>query len=115
MPLIYLIYFIQSYALSYNTDLILLSETFLDSAIEASDSNNNISVYSSLRSGHPSNTKRGWVGMFYKDCIPVIRRDDLYALSECTVIEIKLGKKSLSFTCNYKSPSQTPHECENYC
>ena len=36
---------IQSYALSYNTDIIFLSETFLDSRIEASDPNINISGY----------------------------------------------------------------------
>ena len=46
--------------------------------------------------------------MFYKDYLPVVRRDDLCALSECIVTETKLGKKSIFFTCNYRSPSQTP-------
>ena len=106
---------IQSYALSYNTDIIFLSETFLDSSIEASDPNINISGYNSLRSDHPSNTKRGGVCIFYKDYLPVIRRDDLCALSECIVNEIKLGEKFIFFTYNYRSPSQTPDEFENYC
>ena len=44
--------------------------------------------------------------MFYKYCLPVIRFDDLYALTECIVTEIKLGKRSVFFTSNYKSPSQ---------
>ena len=70
---------IKFYALSYNTDVIFLSETFLDSSIEASDPNINISGYNSLRSDYPSNTKRGGVCMFYKDYLPVIRRDDLCA------------------------------------
>ena len=34
---------IQSYTLSYNTDIIFLSETFLESSIEVSDPNINIS------------------------------------------------------------------------
>ena len=55
--------------------------------------------------------------MFYKDYLPLIRRDDLCVLSECIVTEIKLGGKSIFFTCNYRyrSPSQTLHEFENYC
>ena len=73
---------IQSYALSCNTDIIFPSEAFSETSIEASDPNNNISGYNSLRSDHPPNTKRGDVCMFYKDYLPVIRGDDLCALSE---------------------------------
>ena len=40
--------------------MIFLSENFLDSSIEASDPN----INNSLPSDHPSNTKRGGVGMF---------------------------------------------------
>ena len=105
----------QSYALSYNTGIIFLSETFLDSSIEANDANINISKYNSLRSDHPSNTKGGGVCMFYKDYFPIIKHDDLCALSEGTVNEIKLGKKTVFFTCNYRFLSQTPDEFENYC
>ena len=68
---------VQSYPLSYNTEIIFLSENFLDSSIEASDSNINNSGENSLRFDHPSKTKRGGLYMLYKDCLPVIRRDDL--------------------------------------
>ena len=78
---------IQSYALSNNTDIIFLSETFLDSTIEASDPDIDISGYNSFRSDHPSNTKRGGVCMFYKDYLHVIT----YLLVP-TVTEIKLAK-----------------------
>ena len=53
--------------------------------------------------------------MFYKDYLPVIRRDDLRALTECIVVEVNLGTKSLFFTCNNRSPSQTVDEFERYC
>ena len=106
---------IQSYALSYNTNITFLFENFLDSSIEASAPNIDISRYNSLRFDHPSNTKRGFVCICYKDYLPAIKRDDLCALPECIVTDIKLGKKSIYFTCNYRSPSQTPGEFKNYC
>ena len=53
--------------------------------------------------------------MFCKYYLPVIRCDDLHALSKCIVTGIKLEKKYIFFTCNYRSPSQTPDEFENYC
>ena len=84
---------IESYALSDNTAIIFLSETFLDSSIEGSDPNINISGYNSLRSDHAPDTERGVVCMFYKDYLLVIRRDDLCPLTECIVTKIKFGKK----------------------
>ena len=52
--------------------------------------------------------------MFYKDCLPVIRRNDLCALTECIVNEIKLAKKSIFFTWNYRSLSQSRDEFVSY-
>ena len=106
---------IQSHALLYNIDIIFLSETFLDSSIETSNPKLNIPGNNLLRSDHPSNIKRGGVCMFCKDYLPVIRRDDLCALTECIVVEVNSGTKSLFFTCNYRSPNQTVDEFESYC
>ena len=85
---------IQSHALFYNIDIIFLSETFLDSSIETNKPKLNIPGYNLLRSDHPSNIKRGGVCMFYKDYLPVIRGDNLCALTECIVVEVNLGTKS---------------------
>ena len=68
-----------------------------------------------MHSDHPSDTKRACKCMFYKDYLLVIRDDDLYALTEYIVTEIKMVKKWIFFTCNYRSPSQTSDEFENYC
>ena len=106
---------ILSHALFYNINIIFLSETFLDSSIETNNLKLNIPGYALLQSDHPSNIKRGGVCMFYKDYLPVIRRDDLCALTECIVAEVNLGTKSLFFTCNYRYPSQTVDEFESYC
>ena len=59
--------------MSYNTDILYLPETLLDSFIEASDPNINISGYNSLHSDRPLNTKGGGMCMFYKDYQRVIR------------------------------------------
>ena len=88
--------------------MIFLSESFLDFSIEASDININILGYNSLRSDHPSNAKRGRVCMFYKNYLPVIRRDDLCALSERNVTEIKFGKEFTYFT-QFENYSQNFH------
>ena len=107
---------IQSHALFYKTDIIFLSETFLDSSNDTNNPKLNIPGYTLLRSDYPSNIKRAGVCMFYKDYLPVIRRDDLCALTECIVVEVNFyKKKSLFFTYNYRSLSQTVDEFESYC
>lgn len=106
---------IHSYVALHHTDIICLSETFLDSSIEKDDPKINIPGYNILRCDHPSDTKRGGICVFYKEHLPIIRRDDLCTLSECIVIEINTGNKSIFLTCNYRSPSQTPDEFETYC
>ena len=44
-----------------------------------------------------------------------VLRDNLCALTEYIVVEVNSGTKSLFFTCNYRSLSQTVDEFENYC
>ena len=83
-------------------------------AIETNNPTLNIPGYNLLWSDHPSSIKTGGVCMFYKDYLPT-RRDDLCALTECIVVEVNSGTKSIFFTCNYRSPSQTIDEFESYC
>ena len=106
---------IQSHAFSHNTDITFLSETCLDSSREINDPKINILCSNLFKSDHPSNTKRGGVCMFYKECVPINRRDDLCTLPECIVTEINIGNKSIVFTCSYRSPSQITDEIEVYC
>ena len=74
-----------------------------------------IPVYNLLRANHPSNAKRGGVCIYYKDHLPIIKRNDLCQLHECLVIELRIGKKKCFFTCLYRSPSQTSKEFEDFC
>ena len=49
--------------------------------------------YSMMRADHPSNTKRGGVCLYYKEHLPIIRRDDISNLQECLVTEITVKNK----------------------
>ena len=47
-----------------------------------------------MRSDHPSGSKKGSVCVYYKEHIPLVRRDDLCALSNCLVTEIRLENQN---------------------
>ena len=68
-----------------------------------------------MRADHPSNTKRGGVCIYYKDHLPIIKRNDLCQLHDCLVTKLRIGKKKCFFTCLYRSPSQTSDEFEDFC
>ena len=57
-----------------------------------------IEGYNLLRADHPSNKKREGVCMYFKEHIPIIKRDDLCTLKECLVTEILVGNLVLIFS-----------------
>ena len=63
---------IEAFITTQNFDIICLSEIFLDSSIDISDTRININDYSLLRADHPSNTKHGGVCIYYKNYLPFI-------------------------------------------
>ena len=107
--------FLVNDSVTNDYDIICLTETFLDSLIENDDDRISIPGYNLLRTDHPSNAKRGFVSSYYKDHLPVIKRNDLCQLHECLVTELRIGKKKCFFTCLYRSPSQTSKEFEDFC
>ena len=46
-------------------------------------------------------------GIYYKEPIPLIRRDDLCTLDSCLVTEIRTQSKKCFLACAYCSPSQS--------
>ena len=86
---------LQALSVTHDYDIICLSETFLDSSsISIDDERINVNL---LRADHPSNKKRGGVCMYYKEHLPIIKRDDFCTLKECLVTEIIVDKKSSFF------------------
>ena len=68
-----------------------------------------------MRADHPSNTKRGGVCLYYKEHLPIIRRDDISNLQECLVTEITVKNKRCFLTCLYRSPSQNSEQIQSFC
>lgn len=52
---------------------------------------------------HPSGDKKGGVGIFYKDSLPIKIRSDL-SFDECIVAELLFGRKKIFFTVLYRNP-----------
>ena len=71
-----------------------------------------IEGYNLLRADHPNNKKRGGVCIYYKEHLPVIKRDELCNLNECLVLEIRIGGEKCQ---EKRSPSQVREDFEIYC
>ena len=80
---------LQAYIIQHNYDIICLLETFLLSSIETNDDRISIDGYNLIRADHPSDSKRGGVCIYYKEHIPLIKRDDICTLDNCLVTEIR--------------------------
>ena len=84
---------LQTLSIRNDYDIICLNETFLDSSIDKDGIS--IPEYNLLRVEHPSNTKRGGVCIYYKDHLPIIKRNDMCQLHECLVTELRIGGKKM--------------------
>ena len=67
--------------------MICLLKTFLDSSLPIDNNSLSIPGYSMIKVDHPSNTKRGRICLYYKEHLPIIRRDDISNLKECLITE----------------------------
>ena len=74
---------LEGYINVNDTNIIYFSKTFLDSSIPINDNRLSIPGYSMMRVDHPGNTKRSGVCLYYKEPLPIIRRDDISNLKEC--------------------------------
>ena len=109
------IYLLQVYIIQNNYDIICLSEMFLNSSIETNDDRISIDGYNLIRADHPSNSKRGGVCIYFKEHIPLIKRDDICTLDNCLVTETRSQGEKNFLACVYRSPSQNHDEFEDFC
>ena len=86
----------------FSYDIISLYETCLNDSVELPDKL--LDAYSSVCQNNPLNTRRGGVGLFYKNSLPLKIRNDL-AFDESIVAEINFGRKKIFFVTLYRSPS----------
>ena len=96
-------------------DILCLSETFLDWSIPNGDNRINIAGYSLLREDHLSNTKKRGIRIYYKDFLPLIKKNDVSDLKACLVTEITVDHEKCFFTCLYRSPGQNCDQFSDFC
>ena len=85
----------------YNLDVISLCETSLTNESEFQVVN--LEGYTFKAANHPDDVSRGGVGVYYKDSLPVVVREDL-PFDECLVLELKFPRRKIYFTVLYRSP-----------
>ena len=59
--------------------------------------------YTFVHANNPVNTGNGGVGLFYKNSLPIIVRNDL-SYDESIVVELKFGRKKINFSVLYRTP-----------
>ena len=72
-----------------------------------------IEGYNLIRSDHPSNTKRGSVCIYYKECLAV-HIVNITSLPECLVCEVMIQNKKGYVAVAYRSTSQSTSELESF-
>ena len=82
-------------------DIISLCETSLSKDEDVPE--NILQGYHYHACNHPSGAKKGGVGIFYKDMLPIKIRSDI-SFDECIVAELRFGRKKIIFTVLYRNP-----------
>ena len=95
----------------YKYDIISLCETSLSKDEIVPE--NILPGYHYHACNHPSGEKKGGVGIFYKDSLPIKIRSDL-SFDECIVAELRFGWKKIFFTVLYRNPMHKATSPEFY-
>ena len=93
---------IEAHNSIFNYDLISICETNLNDSVELPESL--LNDYTFVPANNLLNTSNGGVGLFYKNSLQVIVRNDL-SFDESIVVELKFGRKKIFFTVLYRTPS----------
>ena len=96
---------LQAFNSIHKFDIISVNETFLNSSFSTKDPALTLKGYKLIRSDHPQDLKRGGVGVFYKETLP-IKILNIFNLPECLVCEIQYQKNKCFIVSLYRSPSQ---------
>ena len=67
--------------------------------------------YKLIRADNPSDSKKGGMGIYYKEVLAV-RPVDVKNLNECLIFAVSIENKRGYVGSLYRSPSQTQDECD---
>ena len=93
---------IEAHNSIFNYDLISICETSLNDSVELPETL--LDDYTFVPANKPGNTRHDGAGLFYKNSLPVIVRNDL-SFYQSIVVELKFGRKKIFFTVLYGSLS----------
>ena len=93
---------IEAHNALFKYALISICEARLNDSVELPE--NLIDDNTFVPANNPANATHGGVGLFYKNSLPVIVRNDL-SFDESIVTEIKFGRKKIFFIVLYRSPA----------
>ena len=97
---------LRPYIAIHKFDVICLSKTYLNASISNDDDNLEVPGYNSFRAGHPPNTKRGGLCIYYRNSLPP-KVLGIHYLQECINFKIITGGKLCRFVSLYRSPNQS--------
>ena len=83
---------IEAHNSIFNYDFISICETSLNDSVELPEIL--LSEYIFVPANNPAKTRHGGMGLFYKNSLPVIVRNDL-SFNESIVVELKFGPKKI--------------------
>ena len=106
---------VEAFIISNNIDIFCISKTFLDSSVNNIYNGLNVNAYTLARSDHNSNTKRGGEALYYKNHLPVSRRNNIFSLNESIVLEIRLANNKCFPTGLYGSHNQKKDQFDELC
>ena len=87
---------IEAHNSFFNYDLISICETIINDSVELPEPLLNEYIF--VPANNPANTRCGGVGLFYKNSLPIVVRNDL-SFDESIVVELKFGRKKNIFYC----------------
>lgn len=108
-------HFIDSLQSTYDFDLFGICETYLNDKTPDADVLVDVFPDPPFRSDCKIlGRARGGVCLFFKDTVPIKRRQDLEFMDETIVAEINLNRKKIIYLLSYRSPNQSPLELDAY-
>ena len=88
----------EDFITSNNFDLVCMSKIFLDSTIPNVDVDIQVNGYSLITADHLNDIKRGGVCIYFKESLPLIRRNDLTNITDCLATEININNEKYFVT-----------------
>lgn len=82
---------VEAFIINHTFGVVRLSETLLDSIVPINDGNIAINGCSLLRADYPKTMKRVAVWIYFKEPLPLIKRNHLTNMKECLLTEVNIN------------------------